>query len=128
MDMFAVLLGYGCLVGSCFRSVPQIAIILKSGSAEGLSLTSNLVELLCFTVTVAYNMQQVRVRLWGGRRRSRGRRRRSRRRGMACAARPLGCCACSSCGGLGGPYLETAGACGEGPPSRHPVVAGLLPL
>ncbi|KAG2438499.1 hypothetical protein HXX76_005050 [Chlamydomonas incerta] len=58
MDMFAVLLGYGCLVGSCFRSVPQIAIILKSGSAEGLSLTSNLVELLCFTVTVAYNMQQ----------------------------------------------------------------------
>ncbi|KAG2430659.1 hypothetical protein HYH02_013657 [Chlamydomonas schloesseri] len=58
MDMFAVLLGYGCLVGSCFRSVPQIAVIIKSGSAEGLSLTSNLVELLCFTITVAYNMQQ----------------------------------------------------------------------
>ncbi|KAG2483636.1 hypothetical protein HYH03_017514 [Edaphochlamys debaryana] len=58
MDMFAVLLGYGCLIGSCFRSVPQIAIILKTGSAEGLSLTSNLMELICFTISVAYNVQQ----------------------------------------------------------------------
>ncbi|GLI63086.1 hypothetical protein VaNZ11_005988, partial [Volvox africanus] len=39
-------------------SVPQIAVILRTGSAEGLSLTSNLMELLCFTVTVAYNIQQ----------------------------------------------------------------------
>lgn len=53
-----MLLGYACLVGSCFRSVPQIVKILQAGSAEGLSLTSNLMELLCYTVTVAYNMQQ----------------------------------------------------------------------
>lgn len=59
-----MLLGYACLVGSCFRSVPQIVKILQAGSAEGLSLTSNLMELLCYTVTVAYNMQQVgRVRV-----------------------------------------------------------------
>ncbi|GLC45008.1 PQ-loop repeat-containing protein 3 [Pleodorina starrii] len=58
VDLFAVVLGYACLVGSFFRSVPQIALILKTGSAEGLSLTSNLVELACFTVSVAYNIQQ----------------------------------------------------------------------
>ncbi|GFR42197.1 hypothetical protein Agub_g3087 [Astrephomene gubernaculifera] len=57
--LLAVLLGYGCLVGSCFRSVPQIAAILRAGgSTEGLSLASNVVELACFTVTVAYNVQQ----------------------------------------------------------------------
>ncbi|GIL64191.1 hypothetical protein Vafri_18167 [Volvox africanus] len=59
VDLFAVVLGYACLAGSFFRSVPQIAVILRTGSAEGLSLTSNLMELLCFTVTVAYNIQQV---------------------------------------------------------------------
>ncbi|GIL64190.1 hypothetical protein Vafri_18167 [Volvox africanus] len=58
VDLFAVVLGYACLAGSFFRSVPQIAVILRTGSAEGLSLTSNLMELLCFTVTVAYNIQQ----------------------------------------------------------------------
>ncbi|EFJ52807.1 hypothetical protein VOLCADRAFT_120207, partial [Volvox carteri f. nagariensis] len=58
VDLSAVVLGYACLAGSFFRSVPQIAIILRTDSAEGLSLTSNLVELLCFTVTVAYNIQQ----------------------------------------------------------------------
>ncbi|GIL77879.1 hypothetical protein Vretimale_6509 [Volvox reticuliferus] len=58
MELFAVVLGYACLAGSFFRSVPQIAVILRTGSAEGLSLTSNLMELLCFTVTVAYNIQQ----------------------------------------------------------------------
>ncbi|KXZ52179.1 hypothetical protein GPECTOR_10g808 [Gonium pectorale] len=31
------------------RHVPQIAAIVRAGSAEGLSLTSNAVELLCFT-------------------------------------------------------------------------------
>lgn len=59
MGLLAVVLGYACLAGSFFRSVPQIVVILRTGSAEGLSLTSNLMELLCFTVTVAYNMQQV---------------------------------------------------------------------
>jgi hypothetical protein len=38
----AVLLGWGVLAGSCYRSVPQIMKIIQAGgSAEGLSLTSN---------------------------------------------------------------------------------------
>jgi hypothetical protein len=38
----AVLLGWGVLAGSCYRSIPQIAKIIQAGgSAEGLSLTSN---------------------------------------------------------------------------------------
>ncbi|KAL6756521.1 hypothetical protein V8C86DRAFT_2647007 [Haematococcus lacustris] len=54
-ELVAVLLGYGVLVGSCFRSVPQIVKSLRAGSAEGLSLTSNVSEMLCYTVMVAYN-------------------------------------------------------------------------
>jgi mannose-P-dolichol utilization defect protein 1 len=37
------------------RSVPQIAKVLQARSAEGLSLTAVAVELLCYTVTIAYN-------------------------------------------------------------------------
>jgi mannose-P-dolichol utilization defect protein 1 len=37
------------------RSVPQIAKVVKARSAEGLSLVAVAVELLCYTVTIAYN-------------------------------------------------------------------------
>ena len=56
----AVLLGYCCLLGSCFRSVPQIAKVWGNRSVEGLSTTTNLVELLCYTIVVAYNVKRVR--------------------------------------------------------------------
>lgn len=59
-QMLAVGLGYCVLVGSLLRSVPQIAKILKARSCEGLSVTSNIVELLCYTVVLAYNVSQVR--------------------------------------------------------------------
>ena len=46
----AVALGYVVLAGSCVRSMPQIARMLKDKSAEGLSLLSNVSELLSYTV------------------------------------------------------------------------------
>jgi mannose-P-dolichol utilization defect 1 len=51
----AVALGYLVMAGSLVRSVPQIAKVWKAKSAEGLSLTSVAVELLCYTVSIAYN-------------------------------------------------------------------------
>lgn len=57
----AVVLGYAVMAGSLFRSVPQIAKVLQHGSTEGLSLTSNVVELCCYSVTIAYNISQVGV-------------------------------------------------------------------
>lgn len=35
MDLFAVLLGYGCLIGSCFRSVPQVRPKRHRGGPDG---------------------------------------------------------------------------------------------
>lgn len=58
----AVVLGYAVMVGSLFRSVPQIIKVLQHGSTEGLSLTSYIVELCCYSVTIAYNISQVRDR------------------------------------------------------------------
>jgi mannose-P-dolichol utilization defect protein 1 len=37
------------------RSAPQIAKVVRARSAEGLSLVAVAVELLCYTVTIAYN-------------------------------------------------------------------------
>ncbi|KAI8464676.1 MAG: hypothetical protein J3K34DRAFT_525994 [Monoraphidium minutum] len=57
-EALAVFLGYAVLVGSLFRSAPQIAKVVKARSCEGLSLTSVVVELLCYSVVVAYNLSQ----------------------------------------------------------------------
>ncbi|KAK9815565.1 hypothetical protein WJX72_005908 [[Myrmecia] bisecta] len=53
--LVATLLGYGVLLGACIRSVPQIARIIQNESAEGLSLTANISELVAYTIIVAYN-------------------------------------------------------------------------
>lgn len=63
-QLVAVVLGYAVLVGSCFRSVPQIIKIVQNRSADGLSLTANLMELMCYTVIVAYNFNKVCAALW----------------------------------------------------------------
>jgi uncharacterized protein with PQ loop repeat len=55
----AVVLGYAVMAGSLFRSVPQITKVLQHSSTEGLSLTSYIVELCCYSVTIAYNISQV---------------------------------------------------------------------
>lgn len=55
----AVVLGYAVLAGSLFRSVPQIMKVLQHQSTEGLSLTSYIVELCCYSITIAYNLSQV---------------------------------------------------------------------
>eukprot|EP00798_Chlamydomonas_sp_ICE-L_P010350 gene10350-8286_t len=54
----ATVMGYLVLVGACFRSVPQISRIWKEQSVEGLSVTAFMTELVCFTVTIAYNVHQ----------------------------------------------------------------------
>lgn len=54
---FARLLGYSVLVGSCFRSTPQIARIIRAKSARGVSLTASIAELLAYSITCAYNFR-----------------------------------------------------------------------
>ncbi|KAL0022257.1 hypothetical protein WJX77_010913 [Trebouxia sp. C0004] len=55
-QQFATLLGYAVLAGSCVRSFPQILRMGKNKSAQGVSLTSNIAELVAYTITVAYNL------------------------------------------------------------------------
>eukprot|EP00879_Flechtneria_rotunda_P005313 GHRR01005600.1.p1 GENE.GHRR01005600.1~~GHRR01005600.1.p1 ORF type:complete len:377 (+),score=95.60 GHRR01005600.1:256-1386(+) len=55
--LLAVGLGYAVMAGSLFRSVPQIMKVLQHRSTEGLSLTSYIVELCCYSVTIAYNLK-----------------------------------------------------------------------
>ncbi|XP_053319157.1 mannose-P-dolichol utilization defect 1 protein [Spea bombifrons] len=50
------LLGIGIIVGSILVKVPQIVKILRSGSAEGLSFHSVLLELLALTGTMVYSV------------------------------------------------------------------------
>lgn len=45
------------MVGACFRSVPQILRIVRAKRATGVSLTSNVVELLAYSITMAYNFR-----------------------------------------------------------------------
>lgn len=45
------------LIGSCFRSTPQIARILKAKSARGVSLFASIAELVAYSITCAYNMR-----------------------------------------------------------------------
>lgn len=54
---FARLLGYSVLLGSCFRSTPQIARILRANSAAGVSLTASVAELVAYSITCAYNFR-----------------------------------------------------------------------
>lgn len=54
---FARLLGYSVLVGSCFRSTPQIARIIRAKSARGVSLTASIAELVAYSITCAYNFR-----------------------------------------------------------------------
>lgn len=53
----ATLQGYGVLVGSCFRSTPQIARILKANSARGVSLFAVVAELVAYSISCAYNLR-----------------------------------------------------------------------
>jgi uncharacterized protein with PQ loop repeat len=47
--------GYAVLLGSCFRSMPQIARIVRNRSVEGLSLLAVAAELVAYSIMVAYN-------------------------------------------------------------------------
>ncbi len=49
--------GYAVLVGSCFRSTPQILRIIKADSAAGVSLFASIAELVAYSITCAYNMR-----------------------------------------------------------------------
>lgn len=54
-ELLATGTGYCVLIGSIFRSVPQIIRIVKNKSVEGLSLTSFVSELVAYTIIWAYN-------------------------------------------------------------------------
>ncbi|MEW5307962.1 MAG: hypothetical protein WDW36_010329 [Sanguina aurantia] len=56
-ELVAVIIGHLVCIGSLFRSLPQIIKIVRHKSAEGLSITSHLTEVLCYTVTMAYNVK-----------------------------------------------------------------------
>lgn len=45
------------LVGSCFRSTPQIARIVRAGSARGVSILASIAELIAYSITCAYNFR-----------------------------------------------------------------------
>lgn len=49
--------GYSVLVGSCFRSTPQIARIVRAGSARGVSVLASIAELIAYSITCAYNFR-----------------------------------------------------------------------
>jgi mannose-P-dolichol utilization defect protein 1 len=51
-------LGIGLVAGGALLKLPQIAKILQARSAEGLSLSSLLIETIGFCITIAYNMRQ----------------------------------------------------------------------
>ena len=57
-DVAASVLGYAVIGGSVLRSVPQIVRMTKARSAEGVSFVANYVELLAFTVILAYNLSR----------------------------------------------------------------------
>ncbi|MEW5319472.1 MAG: hypothetical protein WDW38_010621 [Sanguina aurantia] len=56
-ELVAVFIGHLVCIGSLFRSLPQIIKIVRHKSAEGLSITSHLTEVLCYTITMAYNVK-----------------------------------------------------------------------
>ncbi|KAL4538397.1 hypothetical protein Ndes2526B_g03298 [Nannochloris sp. 'desiccata'] len=57
LSIVAVIVGWLVIAGSLFRSVPQIARIIKKQSAIGLSFTSIISELIAYVITVAYNVR-----------------------------------------------------------------------
>ncbi|CAO3631398.1 unnamed protein product [Mucor hiemalis] len=51
-------LGLGIVLGGSIVKVPQILTILKNQSAQGLSLTSYLLETFSYFITLSYNLRQ----------------------------------------------------------------------
>ncbi|KAM3186970.1 hypothetical protein ACTXT7_003262 [Hymenolepis weldensis] len=49
-------LGYGIVVGASLVKLPQLIKIVRCGSAEGLSMTAQILELVCYTSTSAYSL------------------------------------------------------------------------
>lgn len=58
----------GLLIRSiCPHPQPHALQVVRAQSTEGLSLVSNIVELLCYTIIVAYNLNHVSGRVEGSR-------------------------------------------------------------
>ncbi|KAI8379586.1 uncharacterized protein BYT42DRAFT_569305 [Radiomyces spectabilis] len=51
-------LGFGIVAGGCIVKIPQILSIMGNQSAQGLSLTSYLMETVSYAITLAYNFRQ----------------------------------------------------------------------
>ncbi|KAI8883394.1 mannose-P-dolichol utilization defect 1 protein [Backusella circina FSU 941] len=51
-------LGFGIVLGGSIVKIPQILTIVRNQSAQGLSLTSYLLETLSYAITLSYNLRQ----------------------------------------------------------------------
>ncbi|KAI9018114.1 monosaccharide-p-dolichol utilization protein [Phycomyces nitens] len=51
-------LGLGIVLGGSIVKIPQIMTIIKNKSAQGLSMSSYLLETLSYAITLAYNLRQ----------------------------------------------------------------------
>ncbi|VDN99965.1 unnamed protein product [Rodentolepis nana] len=49
-------LGYGIVIGASLVKLPQLVKIWRSGSAKGLSIIAQILELVCYTSTSAYSL------------------------------------------------------------------------
>ncbi|CUG93662.1 Hypothetical protein, putative [Bodo saltans] len=56
--LISTVLGYGVVFGSVILKVPQILKILRSGSADGVSLTANLIELTGYAISTSWAVAQ----------------------------------------------------------------------
>lgn len=56
--LFSTVLGYAIVAGAVILKVPQILKIVRSGSAEGVSLTSNLLEMVGYTIATSWAIVQ----------------------------------------------------------------------
>jgi mannose-P-dolichol utilization defect protein 1 len=51
-------LGFGIVLGGSIVKIPQILTIVRNKSAQGLSLTSYILETLSYAITLSYNLRQ----------------------------------------------------------------------
>lgn len=56
--LLSTVLGYGIVVGAIALKLPQIIKILRGKSAEGVSLTANVIEALGYTISAGWGISQ----------------------------------------------------------------------
>ena len=54
--LFSTVLSYGIVAGAVILKLPQIANILKNGNCKGISLTSNILELISYAIGASWGV------------------------------------------------------------------------